>query len=574
MEYSSQPVFPAHGQVSRQTEASSAGAFRPYRYRAILAAVIGGVVLILFPAIADISNFHGDERFYTDAALQMLHTGEGWTPVYPDGQLRLNKPILTYWAAAGSMRLLGRTPWAARLLFLLAGALIIGLTFHLARVVGQDPRTAFLAALIMVSNVEWLTLAIRATPDILLCLFAQVSFIGFARLWFQADSTWLGPVLAYGGMGLAVQTKGLLGLCPLAAMALCGIWRRPASPRLKSFLNWPAIGLGLGLGLFWYAVMLHQHGRVALQDIYADQIGAKVTRDLGFVLGNAAAYLFAGFRHFLPWTLLLLAGAIGFRRELASGWKAHRSDGVFLLSLFVVLAVCFSFGNMRRPRYLAASYPAIAIWLAGTISPVLAHPGVRRWLARAILILSALTGLAGIGFLIAGLGGAGRLLAGGGLLIFCGGAGWISSRASSEMVRWTWVAGVCVAAFALVTTCLHPVLFPSPSCGTAVLLRRMSPPPVRIHTWFIRESSASQLRLLGGGAWDIQPLAEDVESPAFDGAEIVLTTEPHHLDLGHAGYDLLPIADRSPAIPATWRRLAARLFAHPQPPYWLAVKAP
>lgn len=549
------------------------------RHWRILMVVMGLFFLGLLPMISDPSNFHGDERFYTDAALQMLQTGDWWTPYYPDGQLRLNKPILTYWAAAVSMRILGSGPFAARLLFLLAGALVLGLTFYLARVVGQDNRTALLASLILASNIEWLTLAIRATPDVLLTLFVLLSFIGFARLRFQADSSWVGPVLAFGGMGLAVQTKGLLGLCPLAAMAGCWMMMRPPRPGLKIGWNGPAIVLGVGLGVFWYAVMLHHHGLGSLRDFYADQVGAKVTHDPGFVLGNAGAYLFAGFRHFLPWSLALLAGAVGFRRELADFVKAHRDECVFLLSLFIVLAVFFSLGNMRRTRYLAASYPMLAIWLAGAISHWLERAGGRRWLVRGIYLLSGLSLLTGIGLMAAGWGCEWRLLAGGMALIVGGWAGWLAVRASHEILRWTWVAGMCVVAFSISGACLRPVLAPSSLESVAVCLRHMNPPPVRIHAWRMSESAASELRLLGGGAWDIQWLGEDVVNPAFVPAKLVLTTKPHQTDLAKAGYDLLPVTSRPSALAESklgrWLAPRAdRLFVHSSPPYWLAVKGP
>lgn len=544
------------------------------RHRRLLLAVLGVFFLGLLPVVSDPSNFHGDERFYTDAALQMLQTGDWWTPYYPDGQPRLNKPILTYWTLVGSMRILEPGLVAARLLFLLAGTLLIGLTFYLARIVGQDERTALLAALILASNIEVMTLAIRATPDVLSMLFVLLSFIGFARLWFRADATWLGPVLAFGGMGLAVQTKGLLGLCPLAAMALCWRMGRSSHPGLKNRWMWPAIAIGLGLALFWYAVMLHQHGLSSLQDFYADQVGAKVTRNPGYVFGNAAAYLFAGVRHFLPWTLPLLAGAVWYRRGLADHVKAHRNECVFLLSLFAVLVVFFSFGNMRRPRYLAISYPMLAIWLAGAVSHRLEQAGEWRWWVRLIYLLSGLSLLIGIGLVVAGWGCEWRLLAGGMVLILGGGAGWLAARASHEMLRWTWVSAMCVVAFAISGACLRPVLAPSSLDGVAIRLRQMNPPPVRIHAWRMSESAASELRLLGGGRWDIQMRAADMESPALAPTELVLTTEPHQLDLAQAGYDLSQIEKGTTAVPASWRWLTAHLFVHSAPPYWLAVKAP
>ena len=544
------------------------------RYRLLLLAVLGVFFLGLLPVISDPSNFHGDERFYTDAALQMLQTGNWWTPYYPDGQPRLNKPILTYWTVAGSMRILGSGLFVARLLFLLAGTLVIGLTFYLARIVGQDERTAFLASLILASNIEMLTLAIRATPDVLSILFVLLSFIGFARIWFQADSTWLGPVLAFGGLGLAVQTKGLLGLCPLVAMALCWTTMRASRPELKNKWQGLAIALGLGLALFWYAVMLHHHGLAALRDFYADQVGAKVTRNPGFVLGNAAAYLFAGFRHFLPWTLPLLAGAVWFRRELADFVKAHRDECVFLLSLFAVLVVLFSFGNMRRTRYLAISYPMLAVWLAGAVSQRMEQAGGRGWLVRLIQLLSGLSLLIGIGGVVAGWGCEWRLMAGGMVLIIGGWAGWLAARSSHAILRWTWLSVMCVAVFAISGACLRPVLSPSSLSCVAASLRQMNPSPGQIHTWYVRESAASELRLLGGGKWDIHVLEESLEIPPFATAERVLTTEPHQLDLALAGYDLSPITEGATVVPGAWRRRITRLFAHPTPPYWLAVKAP
>ena len=56
------------------------------------------------------------------------------------------------------------------------------------------------------------TISIRSTPDVLLSLFVLLSLWGFARILFEGNRSWSSYALAWVGAGLAVQTKGLLGI--------------------------------------------------------------------------------------------------------------------------------------------------------------------------------------------------------------------------------------------------------------------------------------------------------------------------------------------------------------------------
>jgi 4-amino-4-deoxy-L-arabinose transferase-like glycosyltransferase len=40
---------------------------------------------VQIPRLFDASRYHGDERFYTDAAIGMLESGDYLTPRYPSG---------------------------------------------------------------------------------------------------------------------------------------------------------------------------------------------------------------------------------------------------------------------------------------------------------------------------------------------------------------------------------------------------------------------------------------------------------------------------------------------------------
>ena len=213
-------------------------------------------------------KYHGDERFYTDAAIRMCQSGDYWTPYWDNGNIRLLKPIMTYWTIAGSFQLFGISIFASRLPGLLAGAGLLALTFLTGRIVFKSSQIALLGMLITASNLEMMRLATRATPDALLCLFVTLSMYGFARIWFQQDRGLWGPLLAFCGMGLAVQTKGLLGLAPLLANALFFVIARPGPAGLRALWRPIPLVIGLALAVFWYAIMVHRHGAGALRRIF------------------------------------------------------------------------------------------------------------------------------------------------------------------------------------------------------------------------------------------------------------------------------------------------------------------
>jgi 4-amino-4-deoxy-L-arabinose transferase-like glycosyltransferase len=540
----------------------------------LLAAFFVALLLV----IPDPSKFHGDERFYTDAAIQMMQTGDYWTPFFADGRIRLLKPILTYWTVVGSFQVFGVDYFAARLPSLVAGVLVLLLTWQLARTVFNSNRTALLAVLIMASNSELLTLSTRATPDALVCLFVLASMWGFARVWFAGDRSFAGALLVFGGMGLAVQTKGLLGLCPLAANLLFWLLARPAGVRLKSFLNWPAIAVGIGLGMFWYAVMLQRHGAGALRDFYADQVGAKVTANPAFVLGSFALYLVAVLRHFLPWTLLLVAALIWGRRELAGFWNRYRNECLFLLLLSAILIVVFALGKMSRARYLAASYPMLAVFVAGALSGFLSDQRLQRWLGRIIRFAAFLVLLVGMGVLAGGFSLGWRLAVGGAALAGLGFAGMLAARSVAETGRWIWISATVVMAFAVLGVCIRPVLSPSPLVQAVATMNRLSPDERIVFVWRVSDTVAGQLRLLSGGKLTVKTLAPEAGGADLAAVHTVITVSPHQQILADAGYQLGEVGPADPAQASSWLgRLmlekTANAHNNPRQTFWVAVKS-
>jgi 4-amino-4-deoxy-L-arabinose transferase-like glycosyltransferase len=99
-----------------------------------LLVLAGGFFLLRCPVIGEYFDYHFDEHFYTNGALEMLKGGDYLTPHTADGELRFNKPPLTYWLVILGFKLFGVSPFSARLPFLLIGCVLIGLTYRLASI--------------------------------------------------------------------------------------------------------------------------------------------------------------------------------------------------------------------------------------------------------------------------------------------------------------------------------------------------------------------------------------------------------------------------------------------------------
>jgi hypothetical protein len=374
------------------------------RTAAILVALF---FLFSLPAISTFAEYHGDERFYTDAAIEMLTSGDLLTPRYADGSLRYEKPLLSYWMLAASYASLGFSAFSSRFPFLLCGCLAIWLSFALARTLFRRGDAAVLATALMVSNLSLTAMSRRSTGDVVLCAFCALSLLGFARILFSSDLRRRNYLAAYVGCGLAVATKGLPGILPVVfAFAFCII--EPSRRRsLRLLLDVPAMLAGLAVGIFWVPLVLALHGEKVFAAFFSDQVGSRVAGSPWKLLQNAGDYAFAPIRHFLPWTALLVIPLIRDRRRLGDAVVEILPQSLFVLIWTALLIALFLGGNLTRARYLLPAYPLIAAWL-GFLLAVALREGttaevVNQWAWRLTkwIGFGAASGLALFGFLFA-----------------------------------------------------------------------------------------------------------------------------------------------------------------------------
>src|SRR6056297_828640 len=169
------------------------------------------------PGALDYVFHFPDEKYYTDAVLQMMDKSDYFTPYSADGSPRFLKPIITYWILIGSYKVMGVSPVSSRVFFWLAGAVLVSLVFFMAKSLTRNRRLALTAAFITAASPLVLMSASRSIPDILLVLFLTISAWGFLEILRSDHPEPKFYWMAWLGAALAFETKGL------PAVAFAGI---------------------------------------------------------------------------------------------------------------------------------------------------------------------------------------------------------------------------------------------------------------------------------------------------------------------------------------------------------------
>lgn len=350
--------------------------------------------IILMPIIPHLSVYHGDEQFYTNSAVYMMENKDFLTPHYDDGSIRTKKPILSYWAIMASFALFGVNFFAARLPFLMMGCLTLWVTYRLALRLFTDRFTAMLAVVVLASNFQFVSLSIRATPDIMQLLFLNISLYGFVALIFHNDFRIRNYCYAYYGAALAVLTKGAMGMILVAFIFLFLLFHQSHRHKIQKMVQWPVMITAFAIAFSWYLYMIFQYGIGSLWDFLSDQVVDKVGGSNYYVLANLKDYVISVFRNFLPWGLILLF-AIPYRGAVQQFYKKHRQATLFVWGWFLLLLVIFIGIIDCRTRYLIPAYPLLAAWLASLFAAFYQHHHfVRFWryLSWVVVIAAALLG--------------------------------------------------------------------------------------------------------------------------------------------------------------------------------------
>jgi 4-amino-4-deoxy-L-arabinose transferase-like glycosyltransferase len=335
--------------------------------------------------------------YYTDAAIRMMQNGDYLTTYLGSGELRFKKPILTYWFVLAGFKTLGVAAYASRFLFLLFGAGIIPLVYHIAKMASNSEKLPLWAAWIIATHPIIILSSTRSIPDILLALFMTLAALGVTGILKYGNNVpkkylWI----FYLGLALAFETKGLpalaLGLIAVAYM-LFNPWQ---TINLKKLFYPPAIITALTISLFWFVAMYVKFGPVYLDSFIEDQVGMRVSSRLWIIVKQFILAVLLMFGLFLPW-ISLRTKALGtsFQTVFAENKAFIGFATIWVLSIICMTAMVTTFYE----RYLLPVTPVASIILAGIlIRPQLASAKAMKiwtrifigvnWLVLAVAIFA------------------------------------------------------------------------------------------------------------------------------------------------------------------------------------------
>lgn len=320
---------------------------------ALLLAV--AVYLGLFLGIGDFLLFDVDEGAFSEATREMLTRGD-YVTTWLNGAPRFDKPILTYWLQAASVRAFGLNEFALRLPSALAcTAWIVGLVAFTRQV--SNNATGFAAGFIGATALGVSLIGRGATADALLNLFLALAMFDIYRHLLAPRVRYRRRVWLW--MALGVLTKGpvallIPGAVSLIVFALRGQWRSWVAA-VRDPVCWMVL---LTVAGPWYWLEYQQQGQAFIDGFFLRHNVERFAQPLqghdGWVL------------YYVPVALLLVLPYTGlFLRLLRSAFVLRPAAlDTFLWCWFLFVLVFFSLARTKLPHYLIYGITPLFVLMA------------------------------------------------------------------------------------------------------------------------------------------------------------------------------------------------------------------
>ena len=328
-----------------------------------------GIVIALLACLLIFSGLnHFDLRGSTEpreagVAAEMLQNNQFLLPTL-NGEAFLEKPPLSYWLQAASMKFFGYEAFAPRVPSALAGIATVLLFVFFFRKLEQKNWLILLSGTLLITMGSFWEYSRTAGQDVLLAFGVSLALLSFyfirengsKRLWLAFSA----------GIAIATLTKGAIGLAvPGVVIFAYLLVESIYFDKRLVILNWlnPVIFTLLGLLpiLGWFWLLFDAQGIESVKEIvWTNSVG----RFEGTYTGGAHAEPFYFYlkklpETFQPWSLLFYIAIWQSVKFL----KTNRRM-VFFFCWIVAPFILLSMSAGKRPSYLLMLYPAAAAFLA------------------------------------------------------------------------------------------------------------------------------------------------------------------------------------------------------------------
>jgi 4-amino-4-deoxy-L-arabinose transferase-like glycosyltransferase len=313
-----------------------------------------------------------DEPRFAEASREMIQRGDYVVP-YFNGQLRLDKPPLTYWAQVISFKIFGENDFAARFPSTIAAALVAMLIFAWGNRISGE-KVGWWAAIMFTLCLQTFVHAKAAVADMWMVLFVTLAFwAGYELIDSKQtpnterrtpNTQWIWWLIFYFSLALGFLAKGPIAWTPLLTMAVVKFFGREVD-LAKRFKFGRGALLMLAIVALWGVPALSQtHGEFFTVGIGRHVIG----RSFGAMEGHGANsfglyllllpfYLVAVFASMFPWSIRFPRLGRQFLRD------RDKIDNYLLIGIGIVFLI-FSLVKTKLPHYTLPAFPLLALLLA------------------------------------------------------------------------------------------------------------------------------------------------------------------------------------------------------------------
>jgi 4-amino-4-deoxy-L-arabinose transferase-like glycosyltransferase len=325
-----------------------------------LGLVTAGLWLLFAFNLGSLPLTDPDEGRYAEIAREMLASGD-WTEPRLFGIPYLEKPPLLYWLTALSLRALGKSETAARLVPSMAAAAgVLAVGAFASRTFGSS--AGILAATVLGTSVLYVALARAVVTDMLFSTGLSIALLAFLRARVRDDARAF--ALAWLGLAIAVLAKGpaAIVLCLLVVSVDSALGRSWSWLVSRTF--WLTLPVFLAIALPWFVAIQIRRPEFFSFYLWKEHLNRVAGSEHPHPFYFYVPILLAGF---LPWTPLAAAAAKSWCRAA----RESTPDAAvvrFLLVWSVVVFVVFSVSVGKLATYILPVLCPLAILLGRTLA--------------------------------------------------------------------------------------------------------------------------------------------------------------------------------------------------------------
>ncbi len=355
--------------------------------QALFLALLIAATVPYFVNLGVSSIWDANEAFYAQTPREMMEAGDYVTPSF-NFQLRMNKPVLSYWHVAASYRRFGVSEWSERLPIAIGGVVIVGTAFALGRLLGGT-LAGLLAALVLATSPRLLLLARRIIIDIHITMWTGLILLFFALSETRPQRR-LYLTLMYVAAGFGVLTKGPVAVFLPALVFFIYLASQKRLGDLRHMMLPAGAVISLAIVVPWYFLLYREYGWQYISSFIVGENLGRYAEAVGEQSRGMLFYIPVVFADLLPWSMLI---------PLAFWWAIRERAQDRVARLLVVwiatIVVFFSLSGTKEDLYILPIVAAEAALIGGLLARAIEGDPVRRPASWGVAVMSVV--LFGVG---------------------------------------------------------------------------------------------------------------------------------------------------------------------------------